>query len=163
MKPYDSAPDTNRHREVVKGFMDGLVLELAYRAEAHDKSKLEPEEKPIFDEFTPKLADSTYGSGEYKSFLREMGTALEHHYANNRHHPEHFVNGMRGMDLVDLVEMFCDWMAATLRHNDGDITNSIRQNMERFGYGETLAAILQNTAARFNLSSRIVSESPESA
>jgi hypothetical protein len=27
----------------------------------------------VFDEFTPKLRDSTYGSDEYKAFLEGMG------------------------------------------------------------------------------------------
>jgi len=39
---------------------------------------------------TPKLAGSTYGSEEYKAFLGQMKPALDHHYAVNDHHPEHF-------------------------------------------------------------------------
>ena len=31
----------------------------------------------------------TYGSDEYKACLTEMKPALDHHYAANRHHPEH--------------------------------------------------------------------------
>lgn len=27
---------------------------------------------------------------EYNEFLKEMNVALQHHYANYRHHPEHF-------------------------------------------------------------------------
>jgi hypothetical protein len=63
----------------------------------------------------------------------------------NRHHPEHFENGIRGMNLIDLIEMFCDWYAATQRHNDGDIIMSIEINQKRFEYSDDIKAILKNT------------------
>jgi hypothetical protein len=53
--------------------------------------------------------------------------------------------GIRGMSLVDLTEMLCDWKAATLRHDDGDIRRSIEINQERFGYSDELKQILINT------------------
>lgn len=49
------------------------------------------------------------------------------------------------MNLVDLLEMLCDWVAATRRHADGDIQRSIEQNAERFGYGPELAGLLHNS------------------
>jgi hypothetical protein len=51
------------------------------------------------------------------------------------------------MTLVDVVEMLCDWAAATQRHDDdGDIFDSIEKNAERFDLSEQLAQILRNTA-----------------
>lgn len=64
---------------------------------------------------------------------------------NNSHHPEFYENGICGMNLLDLVEMLCDWKAATLRHNDGDIRRSIEINQKRFGYSDELKQILLNT------------------
>lgn len=78
-----------------------------------------------------------------------MGVALEHHYKNNRHHPEHFKNGIEGMTLVDLCEMISDWKAATLRHDDGDILKSIEMNQQRFGYTDELKQILINTVNEY--------------
>jgi hypothetical protein len=104
----------------------------------------EPEVE-YFDTYTPKLAGTTYGSDEYKQLLAELKPALDHHYAINRHHPEHYENGIRGMNLVDLVEMFCDWYAASKRHDDGDIMKSIAINQKRFGYSDDLKAIFENT------------------
>jgi hypothetical protein len=49
------------------------------------------------------------------------------------------------MNLIQLTEMLCDWIAATRRHADGDIRRSIDQNAERFGYGEDLKRLLHNT------------------
>ena len=51
------------------------------------------------------------------------------------------------MTLVDLLEMLCDWKAASLRHAHGDIQTSITINQDRYGYSEELATILRNTIA----------------
>lgn len=137
--------DTYKHKQMVNGLMGDLIAQLLSRSVNHDNSKLEDFEVDVFTEYTPKLATSTYGSDEYKQFLKEMKPALDHHYANNRHHPEYFADGIKDMDLVDLLEMICDWLAATLRHNDGDIYKSIEINQKRFGYGDELKQILENT------------------
>ena len=136
---------TWRHINTVMRIVSRMKGLLTDRMFTHDRSKLGAPEVQTFTEFTPKLKGSTYGSEEYKGFLKEMAPALKHHYANNRHHPEHFDDGVNGMNLIDLVEMFCDWKAATLRHADGDLTKSIRINAERFGLSEQLVLILLNS------------------
>jgi hypothetical protein len=141
----DSAPDTYKHIQTVQRFMRRMIESLLFRSEVHDQSKLVSPEKEAFDEITPKLAGLTYGSDEYRATLRDMKPAIQHHYENNSHHPEYYPNGVRGMSLLDLVEMLCDWKAATLRHNDGDIRKSIEINQERFGYSDELKQILLNT------------------
>jgi hypothetical protein len=145
---YDSTHDTLSHIATVRGYLGQTIVDLQRRAGEHDRSKLTAPEKAIFDEFTPKLRDSTYGSEEYEGFRGAMGEALKHHYAHNSHHPEHYELGVRGMDLLDLVEMLADWKAATLRHADGDLLRSIEINQERFGYSDELKALLHNTAER---------------
>ena len=142
---YNSEQDTKDHIEKVGSLLKQVDLALCGRVMFHDQSKLTAPEKEIFDEFTPKLKGSTYGSDEYKVFLEEMGVALKHHYQNNRHHPEHFENGVDGMTLVDLIEMICDWKAATLRHENGDILKSLDINKERFHLSDQLYQILKNT------------------
>ena len=142
---------TMRHIETVRNHLDTIVRELLARAEDHDQSKLQPPEVEIFEVYTPKLRGCTYGSEEYKTYLKEMQVALDHHYACNRHHPEFFggpcvQSPLEQMTLVDLMEMLCDWKAATLRHADGDIMQSVNQNQERFGYSDEVRKILANTA-----------------
>ncbi len=66
-----------------------MVKEALDRFTCHDRSKTESPEVECFDEYTPKLKGATYGSDEYKQWLAEMKPALDHHYAANRHHPEH--------------------------------------------------------------------------
>ena len=142
---YDSSFDTRKHIDSVRENIFEICKYFWVRALQHDESKLQEPEKTMFDEFTPKLRDSTYGSDEYKSFLVEMGKALQHHYENNSHHPEHYKNGVNGMSLLDVVEMLADWKAATMRHADGDILKSLEINKERFGISDQLFEILQNT------------------
>jgi hypothetical protein len=119
--PYDSTADTLKHALRVGELMSQLITELIGRSLRHDRSKTEDPELAVFNEFTPKLRDSTYGSEEYKGYLASMKVGLDHHYASNRHHPEHFEDGVGGMTLVDLIEMLADWRAATERHADGSL------------------------------------------
>ena len=144
-EPYDSRADTLEHISTVRGLLWKFINSLKKRSRCHDESKLEDPEKPYFDEFTPKLKGLTYGSDEYKQSLKELKVGLDHHYAQNSHHPEHFSNGINDMNLADIVEMFCDWKAATMRHADGDIRKSIELNKERFGMSDQLVDILMNS------------------
>jgi Family of unknown function (DUF5662) len=146
---YDSRADTLIHAQRVAELLGAVMKELVDRASCHDRSKTEPPEVAVFDEFTPKLKTLTYGSDEYKASLAAMGDGLEHHYAANRHHPEHFAEGVAGMTLVDVVEMLADWKAATERVQDGDLRRSLGIQQERFGISDDLAAILRNTAGHF--------------
>jgi hypothetical protein len=142
---YDSTQDTEKHIETVRGFLSDVIGNLAARSLLHDGSKLVEPEKSMYDEFTPKLKGSTYGSDEYKGFLKDMGVALKHHYENNSHHPEHYENGINGMTLMDLVEMLADWKAAGMRHANGNIEQSLEINRKRFGMSDQLFEIFKNT------------------
>lgn len=142
--------ETLKHIEKVRAYLKKFIDRLWTRAIEHDKLKLESPEVEVFTEYTPKLADTTYGSEEYKQFLEEMNGALQHHYANYRHHPEHFEHGINDMTLVDLVEMFCDWKASSERHTDGNILKSIEVNATRFGIQKQLKDVLVNTAKLFD-------------
>ncbi len=144
--PYDNTPDTIAHIGAVqKCILVDICDNLGDRAAAHDASKLEPPEKTAFDELTPKLRSLTYGSAEYKGAIAELGEALAHHYAANSHHPEHYANGIDGMSLLDVVEMFCDWKAASQRHADCDFAKSLEINRQRFAISDQLASIFENT------------------
>lgn len=150
--PYDSRPDTWEHIHTVQGLMAQVTADLAERAHVHDQSKLVSPEVEVFDRVTPKLHGLTYGSDEYKASLAEMGEGLAHHYANNRHHPEHWVTDdpypppYQSMNLLDVIEMLADWKAATTRHADGDLGRSIEINANRFGMSDEFAGLLRRTA-----------------
>lgn len=142
---------TIRHIEAVRNFLNFCVVELLHRAEQHDQSKLQSPEREMFDEFTEKLRGTTYGSPEYKAMTAEMKKgALAHHYAQNRHHPEHHKNGYKDMNLIDILEMFCDWKASSMRHNDGNLLKSIEIQQEKLGFSDDLRLVLENTAKLFD-------------
>lgn len=149
MTAYDSRPDTLKHSQRVGELLVELVKELLDRSTCHDRSKTEPPEVAVFDEYTPLLKTSTYGSDKYKAQLAAMSEGLKHHYASNRHHPEHFADGVAGMTLVDVAEMLADWKAATERSETGDLAKSLEIQQGRFGLSDDLLSILRNTAEHF--------------
>lgn len=138
--------ETIKHIERVRYYLHIITEKLTIRGVTHDKTKLESPEVELFTEFTPRLAELKYGSEEYKESLARLKPALEHHYANSRHHPEHFSKGINDMNLVDIIEMLCDWKAAGERQRDGNLLKSIELNAQRFGYDDQLKQIFINTA-----------------
>ena len=137
---------TMRHIETVRNYLSACIRELMDRQEQHDQSKLCSPEIEYVEKYTPKLRKCTYGSEEYNSYLKEMDVALQHHYAHNSHHPEHYAKGVDDMTLLDLIEMVADWKSSSLRHNDGNLLKSIEINTTRFNVAPQLVQILKNTA-----------------
>ncbi len=146
-KMYDSATDTGEHIGKVRNYMEDMIGDLKKRSLVHDRSKLMSPEKEYFDKYTPRLATLTFGTPEYTQNIQDLKPALDHHYANNDHHPQfHGEDGINGMNLLSLVEMLADWKAAGERGKDGNIYKSIDINAERFGISKQLKRILINTA-----------------
>ena len=146
----DSRLETTKHIIRVKDLLREFREILQQRGIDHDESKLKNPEKDAFDIMTEKLKSSTYGSEAYKQMLKDLQPTLDHHYANNSHHPEHYSNGIDDMDLFDIVEMFVDWKAASERHEDGNIYKSIDINKDRFKISDQLYQIFKKTASNLN-------------
>lgn len=137
--------ETIKHIERVQDLIGEVVVKLQSRANLHDQSKLEEPELTGFATASAKLKDIEYMSPEYKEVMVELNPTVDHHYAHNRHHPEYHPNGIRDMNLVDLIEMLCDWKAASERHKNGDIMKSIELNQKRFGYSDEIKQLLTNS------------------
>jgi len=148
-KTVQGMMEAMKHIHRVRELIFQMIRELDDRARNHDLSKLESPEKEIFGEYTPELSKVEYGSSEYKALLEKVKPAIEHHYANNRHHTEYHKNGVNDMTLVDLVEMLVDWKAATERLKNGNIRKSIEINAERYGISEQLTKIFENTVREY--------------
>lgn len=133
------------HRKHVKELLFKFADALKVRGKNHDISKLEEPEFSIMAKNYASLRGTTYGTQEYNELLDKIKPALESHYAKNRHHPEHWPNGIKDMNLLDLIEMFVDWYSATKKHDDGNIRFSIEHNKERFGYTKELEQIFINS------------------
>lgn len=143
---YDSTDETQKHIDRVREELTAVCINLMQRGLMHDRSKLEDPEKAGWDEATPRLQFLVYGTDEYREELKKIRPIIEHHYANNSHHPEYYESGMYGMSLLDVIEMLCDWKAASKRTKQ-EIT--FRENMainkNRFGITEQLFSILDKT------------------
>lgn len=137
---------TQAHIEKVRKYIRFFTDRLTTRGELHDASKLESPEVELFAEHTENLNKIVYGSEEYKNELEALKPALEHHYAVNKHHPQHWQNGINDMSLIDLVEMIADWKASSERQKAGNLLKSIEINSKRFGISNQLTQILINTA-----------------
>jgi len=146
MTIFECRYETQKHIEKVRKYIRFITDKLTTRGVNHDAVKLDTPEVEVFAEYTDILKNLEYNSPEYKENLSKLSVALDHHYANCRHHPEHFQNGINDMNLVDIVEMLCDWKAASERQHNGNLLTSIEQNANRFKMTDQLKQILLNTA-----------------
>jgi hypothetical protein len=107
------------------------------------------------------------GIGQFTRALKEKGVNIKEFWLRNLIYREgadkdYTINGIAfhtyrietyraslisKMNLVDVVEMFCDWLAATKRMQagTGDMMKSIAIGQERFGYSDDFRALLENT------------------
>lgn len=138
---------TTKHKFWVSWYLFKFSMSLVKRALVHDLSKYLPSEASGFIKVIDKLENSTYGSNEYRESLRSIKPSIDKHYNRNSHHPEYhkgYTNGINGMNLKDVVEMWCDWQAAVRRHKDGKLESSIDNNKKRFEMSEQLTQIFYN-------------------
>ena len=63
---------TLQHITNVRNNLNKVITELIKRGELHDQTKMEEPELPVFDKFTSKLSECSYGSKTYKKHLEEM-------------------------------------------------------------------------------------------
>ena len=80
--------ETQKHIERVRHYIRFVTDRLTLRGVKHDAIKLESPEIELFAKHTKYLSDTVYNSEEYKMHLAALKPALDHHYANSRHHPE---------------------------------------------------------------------------
>ncbi len=143
--------DLDDHCNKVRFLVNKCVQELQKRGAEHDASKYTEAEAPYYEEPVYILnheGGPAFGSPEYKELTKKMGDGLKHHKEVNRHHPEHFENKIEGMNLVDIVEMVCDWIAASNRKSgkSNNPLDAIKVNREKgIDISPQLEAILRNT------------------
>lgn len=97
----------NQHRLDVSVIAIIIATALQARARQHDESKTEGKELEGF-------AAANLISNEDERADALIDPTIIHHN-KNRHHPQHFANGMLGMTLIDVLEMFCNIFAKHAR------------------------------------------------
>lgn len=141
----ESQADTINHIGKVQSNLSKAIYNLNDRKDMHDRSKLEEPELSGYEGLSQALKGLTYGTPEHRAAFAPYKEIIQHHYAANRHHPEHWQMGVTDMSLLDIIEMLADWKAANDR-NGGDFGHSIQVSVSRFRISEQLHAILINTA-----------------
>ena len=143
---------TLEHIKRVKSKMEFFASVLAARGANHDNSKLtEPECSGwLAMDREPRYP---YGSKKYYDKMHRYKEVLEHHYSVNSHHPEHFKDPSLQMDLVDLIEMLCDWFSYSDNISWLEGYNTINSQCARFGLNDTIRHLLLNTFRNFLVAS----------
>ena len=138
---------TESHRNNVQQVMSVIENELSERADNHDNSKMEEPELSMFIEFLSQIKNYKYGTKEYNDFVA-TNDYCTHHFAYNDHHPEYFESGVYGMNLVNITEMFADWVSASTQRSNcsrEEIMENITKLCEKFKIDILLTQILVNT------------------
>lgn len=140
-----SMPGIIMHKEFVESYMNSAAEIISERGLNHDNSKLLSPELEAFDKADLAFKTAKYGSAEYKAAVDSIRPAVEHHYKENSHHPEHYEDGIAGMSLFDLIEMVCDWKAASLRPPGNNLADSFEMTCAKYRIEDPLKSILKNT------------------
>jgi hypothetical protein len=146
--PSDYVKDLVDHKRRVAWYLQIAAGDLFRRATVHDNSKFSPEEFEAYEEAFPGLQRYAYGTDEFKAELKKIEPAIRHHYSVNDHHPEYFGDGINGMNLVQIMEMVFDWLAASARSKT-DFTHGLEINKARFGISDQLFEVIKNTVQQY--------------
>lgn len=137
----------HKHIQSVRKKMSEIAGIIVERAEHHDESKLKDPEFSGFIQMD-KEPRYEYNSQGYKDKMKRFAWLFEHHWANNRHHPEFFKNqgGFESQaNIVDIVEMLCDWTSYKKSISYTEAINIVHAQCKRFHFSETMENILLNT------------------
>lgn len=125
--------DTMQHINMVRKFLNMIVTQLIERGTTHDQTKLADPEVDLFVKYTPELSKTHYGSPEYLAALQGLKPALDHHYANSRHHPEFGARGEKWKDIPGYEEHYQVSNLGRVRSKDRRILNSRSESVFRAG------------------------------
>ena len=136
------------HQQKVASVMRQVIHELVTRALTHDASKFTTQELrdnlvTLPDKWELQTKGHGYHSPEQEQHRARFAAEIARHRKANRHHPEYHVNGVNDMDLIDLIEMLCDWYVSA-----SDIDQSIRENSQDYEIPPHISRILENTASK---------------
>jgi hypothetical protein len=132
------------HKQLVGRYLQRFISAMVERAIVHDFSKFSPEELAPYAKMLSRFEKAEYGSEEYIACCKGIKPALDHHFRHNTHHPEYYAGGLNDMDLFDIVEMVCDWIAASQRAGGDTLRLDLQRT--RFGIDDQLYGIICKTA-----------------
>ena len=142
----------HEHQQQVGAIMRKVINKLIHRALTHDASKFTTQElednlKALPDKWRLETEGHDYFSPPMDAHRETFASVIARHRKNNRHHPEYHGNRVEPMNLIDLIEMICDWYVAC-KTSGGDIYESISNNSDKYHISDQLRQILTNTACK---------------
>ena len=137
--------DILNHVKDVQLYLEEIISELKKRGIIHDKSKFSDPEFSAFVNNVDKFKQVNYGSEEYNKLIEATKMAVDHHHKNNRHHTSYHKNGIMDMNLIDLIELICDWKAASVRSPNLTFHDSLDIAMKKYNIPPDIEKILRNT------------------
>jgi hypothetical protein len=144
--------DTCKHQQTVCNLLLEVSKKFIDRAMDHDASKLEEPERSHYIEpvYALNHEEVPYGSERYKELTAQMGKGWEHHKFTNDHHPEFFEtpvspdDTLGAMNLFAIMEMLCDWVAASKRRGN-EPSEALKFLVKRIHIDDQVYLILLNT------------------
>ena len=137
---------TLHHKLLVFWHILVFSIRLIWRGIKHDNSKIFTSEIYWYGKYLPLFKGVKYGTPEYDALLKNFQHSINHHYQLNPHHPEHNPEGYLGMSLLDIVEMYHDWFAASKKSvGTRDFNKSLDINGKRFGMSDDLIRVFKNS------------------
>lgn len=112
------------------------ALELAKRASVHDHSKFDHDEIEQFIQMPQQDGASRPPNGVLTDKQKSL---IEMHWKKNRHHPE-FFSDYHSMDLIDILEMCCDWHARSVQFGNDFMKYVHSVPQQRFGFDDEFFA-----------------------
>lgn len=125
--------ETWTHIHRVQHYLNGFIKNLIDRGHIHDQSKLAPPEVEYFAKYTDKLSATTYGSEEYKANMVAMKPAIDHHQANNDHHPEWFFQTEKWKSILNYEDLYEISSFGRVRSLDREVIRENQGNFKKSG------------------------------
>ena len=142
---FDFLTDTLIHISEVQEELEKFCHELKVRGIKHDRSKLQEPEFSIFVSTREQFKKANYGTPEYAAVAEIASSAVDHHYKNNRHHTKYHPDGVYSMNLIDIIELICDWKVASRRSPDKTFEDSLEECFKRYNIVGQLKKVVLNT------------------
>lgn len=139
-----------KHQNAVKRWLAHFSMILQSRAIKHDESKLQEPEYSLWKKMDEEPR-YPYGTKEYSSKLKRWQHLFKLHWKDkrNRHHPEHFTSPVVEMDLMDMIEMLCDWLGYKEAVSYSEASKLVDNQCKRFNFPEEFKNLLLNTLANY--------------
>jgi hypothetical protein len=148
MSKFKYRHDIIDHKEKVGKNLLKIQTEIGRRMYSHDNDKIANDTIfEVYEQYNSKLRNEKYDSPEFLKYAKIMRPAVQLHTSKNRHHFYDKSNQIKNeeVDLIDLIEVLCDWIGATERNPNIDFKEALEYNFEKYNIPKEWRIIMLNT------------------